>query len=64
MSKPVLELEIGKLYIIDGSPMRYTDSEGSRHYFQKIDSKGELIGRRRIIMGDKSAVANRLKSVS
>lgn len=63
MSKPELELEIGKIYVIDGSRMTYIDSEGSKHYFQKIDSAGKSIGRRRMIMGNESTIAHRLRSV-
>lgn len=64
MSKPELELEIGKIYVIDGSRMAYIDSEGSKHYFQKIDPMGKGIGRRRMIMGNESSIAHRLKSDS
>jgi hypothetical protein len=54
----------GKKYLIEGSEMVYVGSESSKHYFQKMDSKGNPLGRRRMIMGigDKIAEIFRKKS--
>lgn len=58
MSKQVLALEVGKIYVIEGSPVIYIESEGNRHYFQKTNQQGQPIGRRRMLMGTEEQIAS------
>ncbi len=53
-------LQEGETYFIEGSPVIYEFTEGSKNFFSKIDLDGKPKGRLRVIMGNPGDVAEML----
>jgi hypothetical protein len=62
MSREPLRLEEGQIYLIEGIKMTYLNSEGSKHYFIKVDQDGKTKGRKRMLMGTEEMVAKVLQA--
>jgi hypothetical protein len=62
MGKESPKLEKNQIYLIEGSEMSYVGSDGSKHYFVKIDQNGNPKGRKRMLMGTEENIARVLQS--